>query len=216
MTFQDLEKLVKTRRSIRRWKKDPVPEDLVLKAIELATWAPNGGNHQNWKFMVVSNQNLIHQMANAVQSKVDMIASWPEATGFGGEVSRWTKNGSFFRNAPVCIGVLMADYESLADQVLKLRIEKDPSVETLIEARRFGNSGLKSIAAVISYFLLAIHSQGLGGVWMTGPLLAKGEIEELLNIPKGLNLVVLIPVGFPNENPNQTRKAVLEVVEFYR
>lgn len=51
---------------------------------------------------------------------------------------------------------------------------------------------------------------------MTGPLLAKGEIEELLNIPKGLNLVVLIPVGFPNENPNQTRKAVLEVVEFYR
>ena len=40
MEFRDLEILIKTRRSIRKWKKDSVPEDLVLKAIEMATWAP--------------------------------------------------------------------------------------------------------------------------------------------------------------------------------
>lgn len=216
MELRDLENLIKTRRSIRKWKKDSVPEDLVMRAIEMATWAPNAGNHQNWKFFVVVNRNLIPRMADAVQSKVETIASWPEGAPFGEEVDRWKRNGSFFRNAPVCIAVLMADYASLADQILKLRIEKNPSVQTIIEARRLGNSGLQSVAAAISYLLLAIHAQGLGGVWMTGPLLAKAEVEALLNIPKGLNLVALIPVGFPDEKPAKTRKPVSEVVDFYR
>lgn len=216
MEFRDLESLIKTRRSIRRWKQDPVPEDLVLKAIEMATWAPNGGNHQNWRFIVVSNRNLIRQMADAVQVKVETIASWPAAAPFSEEVDRWKRNGSFFRNAPVCIAALMANYESLADQILKLRIGKDPSVQAIIEARQLGNSGLQSVAAAISYLLLAVHSQGLGGIWMTGPLLAKAEIEELLNVPKEMNLAALIPVGFPDEEPTKTRKPVSEVVEFYR
>ena len=99
MELRDLENLIKTRRSIRKWKRDSVPEDLVLKAIEMATWAPNAGNHQNWKFFVVVNRNLIRRMADTVQSKVETIASWPEAAPFGEEVDRWKRNGSFFQNA---------------------------------------------------------------------------------------------------------------------
>ena len=216
MELRDLENLIKTRRSIRKWKKDSVPEDLVLKAIEMATWAPNGGNHQNWKFIVVTDQNRIIEMADAVQSRIETIASWPEANPFGEEVERWKRNGSFFRNAPVCIAVLMADYESLADQILQLRIKKDPSVRTIIEARRSGNSGLQSVAAAIGYLLLVLHAQGLGGIWMTGPLLAKAEIEKLLHVPKELNLVALVPVGHSDESPSKARKPVSEVVAFQR
>ncbi|MDP2972430.1 MAG: nitroreductase family protein [Deltaproteobacteria bacterium] len=216
MEFRDLETLIKTRRSIRKWKKDSVPEDLVLKAIEMATWAPNGGNHQNWKFVVVTDRNRMIKMADSVQSRIDMIASWPEAKQFGETVEYWRGSSSFFRHGPVCIAVLMAGYESLADQILQLRMKEDPSVHTIIEGRRLGNSGLQSVAAAISYLLLAIHAQGLGGIWMTGPLLAKAEIEEILNVPSGLNLVALVPVGFPDEKPTKTRKPLSEVVEFCR
>ena len=216
MELRDLENLIKTRRSIRKWKKDSVPEDPVLRAIEMATWAPNGGNHQNWKFIVVVNRDFIRRMADVVQSKVETIASWPEAAPFGEEVDRWKRNGSFFRNAPVCIAVLMANYESLADQILKLRIAKDPSVRSIIEARQLGNSGLQSVAAAISYLLLVLRAQGLGGTWMTGPLLAKAEIEKLLRVPKDLNLVALVPVGHPDESPSKARKPVSEVVTFQR
>lgn len=216
MEFQDLENLIKTRRSIRKWKKDSVPEDLVLKAIEMATWAPNGGNHQNWRFIIMMNRDLIQRTADTVQAKIDTITSWPEAGGFGEEVTRWRKNASFFRNAPVCIAVLMADYESLADQILQLRIKKDPSVQTLIEARRLGNSGLQSVAAAIGYLLLTLHAQGLGALWMTGPLLAKAEIENLLNVPEDLKLVALVPIGVADEAPTKTRKPLSEVVELRR
>lgn len=216
MKFREFETLIKTRRSIRKWRQEPVPEDLVLKAIEMATWAPNGGNRQNWRFIVVTNRNTILKMADAVQSKIDTIASWPEGAMFGDAVERWRGNGSFFRDAPVCVAVLMKNYESLADQLLKIKIKTDPSLQTVIEARRMGNSGLQSVSAAMGYLLLTIHALGLGGIWMTGPLLAKAEIEGLLETPEEMNLVALIPIGFPGEEPTQTRKPLSEVVELIR
>lgn len=45
MDLQALEKLLKERRSIRKWKKRDLSDDLLKKAVELATWAPNGGNY---------------------------------------------------------------------------------------------------------------------------------------------------------------------------
>ena len=84
--------MVKSRRSIRRWKPDPVPENLILKALDLAIWAPNGGNHQNWRFVVVNDRKQIAAMANAVQAKADLMVSWPESTLFPDEVVRYQAN----------------------------------------------------------------------------------------------------------------------------
>jgi nitroreductase len=216
MDPQSLESLIKSRRSIRRWRQTPVPDDLILKAIELATWAPNGGNRQNWNFVVITARNLIIEMADIVQSRVDTIASWPEAHEHGATLERWRKSSAFFRNAPVCIAVFMTKYESLADQILKVRVRNDSSVQGIIDGRQLTNSGLQSVSSAVGYLLLALHAQGLGGIWMTGPLLAKKELEEVLRAPEGRNLVALVSVGYPDERPTQTRKPVAEVVEFRR
>jgi len=216
MNLQSLESLIKSRRSIRRWTQTAVPEDMILKAIELATWAPNGGNRQNWDFLVITSQGLITELADIVQNRVDTIASWPEAHDHGATLERWRKSSSFFRNAPVCIAVLMTKYESLADQILKVRVRNDASVKEVIDGRQLTNSGLQSVAAAMAYLLLVLHAQGLGGIWLTGPLLAKKELEEVLRVPEERNLVALVSVGYPDERPTQTRKPVSEVVEFRR
>jgi len=216
MNLQSLESLIKSRRSIRRWTQTAVPEDMILKAIELATWAPNGGNRQNWDFLVITSQGLITELADIVQNRVDTIASWPEAHDHGATLERWRKSSSFFRNAPVCIVVLMTKYESLADQILKVRVRSDASVKEIIDGRQLTNSGLQSVASAMAYLLLVLHAQGLGGIWLTGPLLAKKELEEVLRVPEERNLVALVSVGYPDERPTQTRKPVSEVVEFRR
>ena len=64
MELDELERLIKTRRSIRRWNQEPVSDKSILNAIELAIWAPNGGNQQNWKFMVIRNRDIIVKMAD--------------------------------------------------------------------------------------------------------------------------------------------------------
>ena len=46
--FGELEGLIKTRRSVRKFQDKPVPEDLLVKAVALAAWAPNGGIFPRW------------------------------------------------------------------------------------------------------------------------------------------------------------------------
>ncbi len=213
----ELGELIKTRRSVRKFQDKPIPEDLLLKALELATWAPNGGNHQSWRFLIVTNKGLITQMADAVKAKTELLASWPEAGQFGETVGRWRKTSDFFRGAPACIAVLMSKYSSIADQILRARGESDPVAREIRSYRQLGNSTLQSIAAAITYLLLILHYFGLGATWMGGPQQAKKEIEQILGVTGGWDFVNLIPVGYPAETPEiRPRKAITEVVEFYR
>ncbi len=55
--------LAKTRRSIRRYRPDPVPEDLLLKVLEAARWAPSAANSQPWHFLVVTDAERRRQLA---------------------------------------------------------------------------------------------------------------------------------------------------------
>ena len=217
LDWNELSDLIKTRRSIRKFQDRPVPEDLLIKALELATWAPNGGNFQPWRFVIISNKELIHKMADAVKAKTELMTSWPEAKQFGEMMERWRKTSDFFRQAPVCIAVLMGKYSSPADQVLRARGESDPLAREIRSYRQLGNSSLQSVAAAITYLLLILHYFGLGATWMAGPQQAKKEIEELLQVPSGWDFVNLIPVGYPAEKPElRPRKPILEVVEFRR
>ena len=214
MELQVLEKLIKGRRSVRQWKKGDVPDELIKKAIELGTWAPNGGNYQGWHFRIAKNKDVIEKMANAVQSAADKIAAWPEAAQWQEDVKRYQKNASFFRNAPVCIAVFTSEYQSAMDKVLVAREGFDPEARKILAFRRSAPTGIQSTAAAVTTMLLALHQMGLSAVWMAGPLIAKKEIETLLQVPANLSFVCLVAVGYPDESPRRDRKPVGEVIRF--
>ncbi len=217
MTWEEISELVMTRRSVRRFEDRPVPEDLLLKALELATWAPNGGNQQPWRFLIVTNRELIGKMADAVRGKTELMASWPEAGQFEETVARWRKSSDFFRGAPACIAVLMGRYSSIADQILRERGEQDPVAREIRSWRDTGKSSLQSAAAATGYLCLFLHYFGLGTTWMSGPLQAKKEIEELLDVTGEWDLVNLVPVGYPAKVPETPpRKPIETVVQFFR
>ena len=214
MDIQAFEKLIKGRRSIRQWKRDKVTDDLLKKAVELATWAPNGGNYQGWHFIIVKNKDVIEKMANAVQSAADKIAAWPEATKWQEEVRRYQENASVFRNAPACIALFMSGYQSVMDKVLVARESFDPEAKKILTFRRSAPTAIQSAAAAVTTMLLVFHHMGLGAVWLVGPLVAKEEIEAILNVPANFSLSCLIAVGYPDESPQRGRKPMDEVLEF--
>jgi nitroreductase len=216
MKLEELEEIIKGRRSIRKWKSDEIPDDLLKKAIELATWAPNGGNFQAWTFKIVTKRELIVRMADAVQAVAEKIASWPEASRWREEAGRMRRNASYFRNTPACIAVLIHQFESVADRILSSRERIDPEAKQIRDFRRFAPTGIQSAAAAITTLLLVFHAMGLGAVWLAAPLIAKREIEKLLSVPEDMGLVSLVAVGHPDENPQKDRKPVSEVVEFIR
>ncbi len=209
----ELEEAVKGRRSIRKYQQREVSTDLILKAISTASWAPNGGNFQPWKFFVVKNRRMIERIADAVQEKVDLMAGWPEASEFGQTFERYRANAAFFRSAPAVIAVAMGGYQSAADKVLRRRGLTDPIAREMIQNREDISSRIQTIAGATGYLLLALHSLGLGACWMAGPMLARREIGQMLEIPDDVELFALIPVGYPAEAPvGGARKPLEEVV----
>jgi nitroreductase len=214
MEMQALEKLIKRRRSIRKWKKEEVPDDLLRKAVELATWAPNGGNYQGWRFTISKNRRVIEEMANAVQSVMDKIASWPEAMSWEEDIRRFQSNASYFRNSPVCIGVFTEEYQSVTDKVLKARESFDREAKEIMEFRRSAPTAIQSAAAAVATMMLVFHQMGLGSVWLGAPLTAKKEIERILRAPANLSLICLVAVGYPDESPQKDRRPVDEVLNF--
>ena len=216
MEVQALEKLIKGRRSVRKWKGDEVSDELLKKAVELAAWAPNGGNYQGWRFTVVKNKKVIGKMADAVQSVADQMASWPEAKSWEEDIKRYQKNASFFRNAPACIGFFTSEYQSPMEKLLAARESFDAEAKKVLGYRRTAPTVIQSVAAAVTTMLLVFHQMGLGAVWLVSPLQAKKEIETILKVPPTMALVCLVAVGYPDESPQKDRKPVDQVLEFVR
>ena len=215
MELTDLANLIKGRRSIRKWQDKDVSEDLLLQAIELATWAPSGGNQQNWRFYIIKNKSTLKAIGDAVQASSDLINSWPEANRSGTPPPGTAPRGAgFFQNAPAAIVVAASQYRSGVDMILEARAKVDPRAEEIRKWRNIADSRIQNIASAIAHLLLILHQMGIGSLWMTGPMQAKGEIEKLLKVPSELDIVALISVGYPAESPiSRGRKPVKEVCE---
>ena len=117
---------------------------------------------------------------------------------------------NLFAFAPAVICVVGSPYESATDRKLR---EKDPE---RYKARRFQvNPGLQGISAGIAQFILAACALGYGTCWMTGPLIAKPELESALSIRYPEELLAIIALGKPDAAPPKPpRKAASEITTF--
>ena len=82
---------IKTRRSIRQFRKEPVSDELLNLILESGLWAPSGKNNQPWKFAVIRDSSL------------------------KGSLASLTHYSSTIKNAPVCIAVFL-DHSRVYDQ----------------------------------------------------------------------------------------------------
>lgn len=221
MEFKELELLIKTRRSIRSWQDKPVPEELLLQAVELATWAPNGANAQQWFFHIILNKQIIKSIANATSAGMAEMMSWPEMAQLKGSqppplppdaAKRPPPRQNFWADAPALIAVATHKFSPPFEKVWVAREKVDPRAGRMRQAAEVIAPNIQSVSAAIAYLLLVLHQMGLGAVWMTGPLPAgKTEVEKILKIPESEDVVALIPVGYPAKTPVSTRKSVDQV-----
>ena len=80
MDYEDLLELVKKRRTIRKFKTDPVPDEYIGKIIEVARWAPSGFNTQPWEFIVIRDKALREELAKLSAEYRERYGARLEAT----------------------------------------------------------------------------------------------------------------------------------------
>ena len=131
-----------TRRSIRRYRPDPIPEEDLHLILEAARRAPTGGNRQLWRMVVVTDPELRRKTADACNGQMWMA------------------------DAPVILCVAIPP-----------------------------GQGKVNGAIVLDHAILAATSLGYGTCWI-GAFQAD-EVERLMNAPRGMRAVMLVPMGYP-------------------
>jgi nitroreductase len=197
MDYDSLLKLVKKRRSIRRFKPDPIPDEYIEKIIEVARWAPSGFNMQPWEFIVVKKPELRRKIVEFVteywsQSKA-METTRESWQGKPWKTSGVLDAGMDFTTAPVFI-ILYGDTRTKAGLPMGLRYDAN-------RCRLIFTSGL---ANAFLYMHLAATTMNLASQWVsaiTTPF-ANCMVKNLLGIPAEMEPYDMLALGYPAFKPS--------------
>lgn len=193
-----LQEIIRCRRSIRRYRPDPVPPEIIHALLEAAVWSPSAHNRQPWRFAVVTSPAMKQALAVAMGARLrqDLQADGtPEAVIEADAARSYERISS--APALVALCLTMADMDVYPDE------------------RRSRNEYLmavQSVAMAGQNLLLAAHDAGLGACWLCAPLFVPDVVRAALALPDDWQPQALITLGYPAETREKTRRAVEEMV----
>ena len=206
MEFKDL---VVSRRSIRKFLPESIAKKDIEEIISIATNACNSGNEQLWHFIIIQSQAIKNKMVEIGRDKAAQLVN--EANKENPDLKATYTAQEFYLEAPVVIGVVSTSKYRTKPDLLMIKAGYSESVIDDLRCR----GDIQTIGAVTQLILLAAWEKGLGSCWMTGPLFARKELEELLGITDGRSLAALIPIGKSAIIPvSRGRRTVAEVMSF--
>ncbi len=202
----ELKECIEKRTSIRNFTDEPVKKEDLMEIVRRAGLAPSINNQQPWKFLVITNKDLLKKMAISISKKIDSIPvnESSRAILVKSQVEWYS---TFFQDAPAVIVLVMHPYEDFLEKGAKI---------THDELNRIRNyPDMQMAGACIQNILLTAVDLGYGACWMSSPLTAKEELERLLNIQEPWHLISLVALGKPAEDKEPSNKKPLEeIIEF--
>lgn len=178
-----MDELLSTTRAVRK-RLDltrPVPRDVILECLQLASQAPTATNNQDWRWVVVTDPQkraAIAEIYNSVGA--DYLAHKAQSTDD-------PQTRRVYESAAALTGIL-ADVPVHVIPCINKRLDGMP---LMAAAAAWG-----SILPAAWSFLLALRPRGLGSVWTTLHLAKEREVAELLGIPDSVTQVALFPVAY--------------------
>jgi F420 biosynthesis protein FbiB-like protein len=193
--------LIKSRRSIRRYLAEPVPQETILRLLEAATWAPSAHNRQPWRFAVLTQPADKVRLAEAMGGRLraDRTADGDDPADIERDVAR-----SYARltGAPALIVVCL----SMAD----MDHYPDPR-----RARHEWVMAAQSTAMAAQNLLLLAHAESLAACWVCAPLFVPGLVREKLALPPDWEPQGVITLGYAAESRQKNRAPIDTKVKFF-
>lgn len=205
-----LMKIIKERRSIRKYKPTPIPDEYVMMCLEAARWAPTGEDAQPWRFIIVKDEGMRKELAKIAGKASgrrftvqfftgelerrfgDVVKTWPEEKRkrvFGKLVSGAVS--TFLAEAPV--NIVVCAYKDVFDP-------------------------REDCCAAIQNMLLMAHALGLGSCWAIAPVFDVRDelkVKRLLNVPEEYKVISIVALGHADEAPKPRPRKSLDEIVFY-
>jgi nitroreductase len=195
---------VRRRRSIRSFKHIPVPDEMILEMLEAARLAPSGSNSQPWRFVVVTDpeekkelRKLCFNQAFIEEAGVDFVLC--------ADLSAYSKESyQKRRQETIDAGLVLAS--TVDESVYQRYIDSFSSDVTQQITPATANT---YIAA--EHIVLMATALGLGSCWVGG-ISSYKAIRDMLGIPRGIMVIGLVAVGYPNIEPKARPRLLLEQI----
>ena len=190
----DFNETVIKRRSLRKFKRDAVPNEVLNRILEAGRWAPSASNLQPWHFIVVTDVNVKAKIAeNCTRFSRKMWSSFKleNAKYLAQRGGTWEK--SYMKTIPVLIVVCYKVSDKLGNE-----------------------SALASAWTAIENMLLSATAENLGSCPYT--FYDSEEVirlKETLQIPQEYRIAAIIQLGYPSSYPpTPSRKGLEEIVSY--
>lgn len=191
-------RLMDQRRSVRGFSADPIPLDVVRDAIRTASTAPSGAHKQPWRFALITEPALKHEIRLAAEAEERktyeerMSDEWRAALApIGTDADK-----AYLDLVPAIIVMLRLDYE--------LKEDGSRSKNYYVQ---------ESCGIALGMLIAALHNAGLATLTHTpSPM---NFLTKILERPKNERAFMLLPVGYPSAEcvvPQLARKSLEEVL----
>ena len=174
---------LRSRRSVRQFLPEPVPETTIRRILQTACRAPSAHNRQPWRFAVLAAREARVRLADAmgVEFRRDL-----RADGLGeAEVEKLAaRSHARITAAPATVVLCLtaADMDAYPDRPRR---------------RAEFRMAVQSVALAGGQLLLAAHAEGLGAVWVCAPLFAQDAVRDALSLPADWEPQGMILMGRP-------------------
>lgn len=185
----DLFEAMRTNGTCRDFLPDPVPDDVLYTALEVARFGPQGGNRQPLTWVMVRDRELKTALRDLylppwrayIKDRVGVDVDDPDAPAF---VKNATRMARAMADIPV-VAVLCADLTRV--EVVDRNLNRTSVV------------GGASIYPTMQNFTLALRALGVASAVTTLLVAAEDDVKKLLEIPDELATVAHVMVGYPEK-----------------
>lgn len=188
----DVFEVMRTTRAVRRLRPDPIPDAVLTRVLEAATWAPSGGNRQPWRIVLVRSpetKRALQELHSALwrryaETQHKAMDALPESARARGKRS-------------LAAGDYLAEHLHEVPAILVFCF--DPKLLAITDAKlaRASVVGGASIYPAVQNLLLACRSEGLGCVLTTLLCAVEAQVRPLIGLPDDWGSAAFVPIGYP-------------------
>jgi nitroreductase len=199
----DVSEAIRKRRSIRKFKLDPIPEEKIRLLLESARLAPSGTNTQPWRFIVIKDndtkkklQEAAHNQRHIGRAPVIIVccADLKAFKEFPERVDELIESGALpERTREVFIPYLSKGMDTVTKDALMV-------------------AAAANVAIAVEHIVLQAVEIGLGTCWVRW--YEDDKVKEILGIPEHAEVMALLPVGVPDEEPSQRPRQKLDKIVY--
>ena len=188
----DLYHAASTTRAVRRLRPDPVPDAVLHRVVQAATWAPSGANQEPWRIVAVRAPELKQGLARLNK---DLWYSYVDASR--ARLAQLPEQVRLTAERTIDAGNYLADHLDQAPVINVFCFDSSRLQYTDSGLDRPSVVGGASLYPAVQNFLLACRAEGLGCVLTTLLCSREAQVRDLLGIPEPWGTFAFVPIGWP-------------------